>query len=145
MEQTPQKKSAKVFLKSFTREVIVPVVLALIVIQYVIQAFQIPSGSMEDSLKTGDFLLGLKFTYGSRFHSRTRSSRETPNRNMAMSSSSAIRANRNILTTILSVIRTCSMRLCWAITIGITLPKKANRIWCIMPTARRITSNVASP
>ncbi len=65
MEQTPQKKSAKVFLKSFTREVIVPVVLALIVIQYVIQAFQIPSGSMEDSLKTGDFLLGLKFTYGS--------------------------------------------------------------------------------
>ena len=65
MEQTPPKKSAKKFLKSFTREVIVPVVLALIVIQYVIQAFQIPSGSMEDSLKTGDFLLGLKFTYGS--------------------------------------------------------------------------------
>ena len=47
------------------REIIVPVVLALIVIQYVIQAFQIPSGSMEDSLRTGDFLLGLKFTYGS--------------------------------------------------------------------------------
>ena len=65
MEQTPEKKSAKKFLKSFTREVIVPVILALIVIQYVIQAFQIPSGSMEDSLKTGDFLLGLKFTYGS--------------------------------------------------------------------------------
>ena len=65
MEQAPQKKSTKKFLKSFTREVIVPVVLALIVIQYVIQAFQIPSGSMEDSLKTGDFLLGLKFTYGS--------------------------------------------------------------------------------
>ena len=65
MEQSPQKKSAKTFLKSFTREVIIPVVLALIVIQYVIQAFQIPSGSMEDSLKTGDFLLGLKFTYGS--------------------------------------------------------------------------------
>ena len=55
----------KTVLKSLTREIIVPVVLALIVIQYVIQAFQIPSGSMEDSLKTGDFLLGLKFTYGS--------------------------------------------------------------------------------
>ena len=53
------------FLKSITREIVVPVVLALIVIQYVVQAFQIPSGSMEDSLKTGDFLLGLKFTYGS--------------------------------------------------------------------------------
>lgn len=52
-------------LKSFAREILIPIVLALIVIQYVIQAFQIPSGSMEDSLLTGDFLLGLKFTYGS--------------------------------------------------------------------------------
>ena len=65
MDQTPQKFSIKNFLKSFAREIIVPVVLALVVIQYVIQAFQIPSGSMEDSLHTGDFLLGLKFTYGS--------------------------------------------------------------------------------
>lgn len=55
----------KKFFKSFTREILVPIVLALVVIQYVIQAFQIPSGSMEDSLLTGDFLLGLKFTYGS--------------------------------------------------------------------------------
>ena len=53
------------FLKAISREIIVPIVLALIVIQYVIQAFQIPSGSMEQSLHTGDFLLGLKFTYGS--------------------------------------------------------------------------------
>jgi len=65
MEERPKNFSAKKFLKSLTREIIVPVVLALIVIQYVIQAFQIPSGSMEDSLMTGDFLLGLKFTYGS--------------------------------------------------------------------------------
>ena len=57
--------SIKAFLKGLLREIIVPVFLALIVIQYVVQAFQIPSGSMEDSLKTGDFLLGLKFTYGS--------------------------------------------------------------------------------
>lgn len=60
-----EKFSAKRFLKGLFREIIVPVVLALVVIQYVIQAFQIPSGSMEDTLKTGDFLLGLKFTYGS--------------------------------------------------------------------------------
>lgn len=57
--------SLKGFVKGLFREIIVPIVLALIVIQYVIQAFQIPSGSMEDTLKTGDFLLGLKFTYGS--------------------------------------------------------------------------------
>ena len=65
MEQTPKKFSISKFLKAFSREIVVPIVLALVVIQYVIQAFQIPSGSMEDTLHTGDFLLGLKFTYGS--------------------------------------------------------------------------------
>ena len=65
MEQPQKKFDIKKFLKTFTREIIVPIALALVVIQYVIQAFQIPSGSMEDSLHTGDFLLGLKFTYGS--------------------------------------------------------------------------------
>ena len=60
-----KKFSLPKFLKSLTREIIVPVALALVVIQYVVQAFQIPSGSMENSLLTGDFLLGLKFTYGS--------------------------------------------------------------------------------
>lgn len=38
--------------------------MALIFIVYVIQAFKIPTGSMEDSLLVGDFLLGLKFIYG---------------------------------------------------------------------------------
>lgn len=56
---------AKKILRGFAREILIPIILALVVIQYVIQAFQIPSGSMEDSLLTGDFLLGLKFTYGS--------------------------------------------------------------------------------
>src|SRR5574344_468100 len=64
-----QKKNVlqktKQLFRGFAREILIPIVLALIVIQYVIQAFQIPSGSMEDSLLTGDFLLGLKFTYGS--------------------------------------------------------------------------------
>lgn len=65
METDKKKFSLPKFLKSLTREIIVPVALALVVIQYVVQAFQIPSGSMENSLLTGDFLLGLKFTYGS--------------------------------------------------------------------------------
>lgn len=65
MDSNKKQFSPKSFLKGLFREIIVPIVMALIVIQYVIQAFQIPSGSMEDSLKTGDFLLGLKFTYGS--------------------------------------------------------------------------------
>jgi len=55
----------RTWLQAFLREVGIPVALALVVIQFVIQAFRIPSGSMERSLLVGDFLLGLKFVYGS--------------------------------------------------------------------------------
>ena len=48
----------------FTRELVVALIMALIVIQYVVQAFKIPTGSMEDTLLVNDFLLGLKFIYG---------------------------------------------------------------------------------
>jgi signal peptidase I len=51
--------------KSFLREIMVPLLLAVVVIQIVIQAFRIPSGSMERSLLVGDWLLGMKFVYGS--------------------------------------------------------------------------------
>ncbi len=71
MAQEKEKSSGKPvsplvrYFRGLLREIIIPIVCALVVIQYVIQAFQIPSGSMEDTLLTGDFLLGLKFTYGS--------------------------------------------------------------------------------
>lgn len=46
MEQTEKNQSFIVrFAKGALREILVPVALALVVIQYVIQAFQIPSGS----------------------------------------------------------------------------------------------------
>jgi signal peptidase I len=48
----------------FAREMTSALAMALIFIVYVIQAFKIPTGSMEDSLLVGDFLLGLKFIYG---------------------------------------------------------------------------------
>ncbi|MBF0430120.1 MAG: signal peptidase I [Fibrobacteria bacterium] len=50
--------------RALLREIVVPICMALIVIQFVIQAFKIPTGSMQDSLLIGDFLLGLKFVYG---------------------------------------------------------------------------------
>ena len=50
--------------RSFYKEVVLPILIALILIQFVIQAFKIPTGSMEKSLLVGDFLLGLKFVYG---------------------------------------------------------------------------------
>ncbi len=48
----------------FTKDMVSALVMALIAIVYVIQAFKIPTGSMENSLLIGDFLLGLKFIYG---------------------------------------------------------------------------------
>ncbi|MCL2259965.1 MAG: signal peptidase I [Fibromonadales bacterium] len=52
------------YFNGFMREFAIPIVSALVVIAFVIQAFKIPSGSMEDTLFEGDFLLGLKFVYG---------------------------------------------------------------------------------
>jgi signal peptidase I len=64
-ELDPSSKPAeKAGLLRFFREMGSALVMALIAIVYVIQAFQIPTGSMEDSLLVGDFLLGLKFVYG---------------------------------------------------------------------------------
>jgi len=51
-------------LKAFIREFAIPIAVALIVIAFAVQAFKIPSGSMENTLYEGDFLLGLKFVYG---------------------------------------------------------------------------------
>jgi signal peptidase I len=59
--RTPPAKRAG---RAFVRELLIPVVLALFFIQFVVQAFKIPSASMERSLLIGDFLLGLKVIYG---------------------------------------------------------------------------------
>ena len=58
-------RSERAGISRFVREMTSALVMALVFIVYVIQAFKIPSASMEKSLLTGDFLLGLKFLYGS--------------------------------------------------------------------------------
>jgi signal peptidase I len=57
----PQRKSA---LRDWTEALFVAAVLALIIRSFVVQAFKIPSGSMEDTLLIGDHLLVNKFIYG---------------------------------------------------------------------------------
>jgi len=56
-----QHKSA---LRDWTEALFVAAILALIIRTFIIQAFKIPSGSMEDTLLIGDHLLVNKFIYG---------------------------------------------------------------------------------
>ena len=57
-------RNEKEGLLNFSKEMVSALVTAFVFIVYVIQAFTIPTGSMERSLLVGDFLLGLKFIYG---------------------------------------------------------------------------------
>ncbi len=48
----------------FVDAIVVALILAVHIIQYIIQAYYIPTGSMEDTLKVGDHLFVEKITYG---------------------------------------------------------------------------------
>ena len=51
-------------LREYTESIIWALILALVIRSCVVQAFKIPSGSMEDTLVIGDHLLVNKFIYG---------------------------------------------------------------------------------
>lgn len=52
--------------REYAESIIIAVILALVIRTFVVQAFKIPSGSMEDTLLVGDHLLVNKFIYGTR-------------------------------------------------------------------------------
>jgi signal peptidase I len=54
----------KDYFRDFVETVVTAVVLALVLRAFVVQTFRIPSGSMEDTLLVGDFLIVNKFIYG---------------------------------------------------------------------------------
>jgi len=58
-----QKKG---FIKDYLEPLVVAVLIALFIRAFVVQAFQIPSSSMEPTLLIGDYLLVNKFIYGMR-------------------------------------------------------------------------------
>jgi len=62
--QVPVAK--KHIVREYAESIIVAVILALIIRTFVVQAFKIPSGSMEDTLPIGDHLLLCKFIYGTK-------------------------------------------------------------------------------
>ncbi|RME29244.1 MAG: signal peptidase I [Candidatus Zixiibacteriota bacterium] len=47
-----------------TRQILIAVVLALLIKTSIVEAYKIPTASMEDTLLVGDFLLANKFIYG---------------------------------------------------------------------------------
>jgi len=61
-----KKKKKKNVLLEYAEALVVAIIAALIIRAMVIQSYRIPTGSMEDTLLVGDFLLANKFVYGAR-------------------------------------------------------------------------------
>ena len=59
----PEKKSVTI---EYIKAILLAFALALFIRIFIVQAFRIPSGSMENTLLVGDFLLANKFIYGAR-------------------------------------------------------------------------------
>lgn len=58
--------SKKNFFKEYVEPIIIAVLIALFIRTFIIQAFKIPSSSMEPTLQVGDHILVTKFIYGIR-------------------------------------------------------------------------------
>ena len=61
-----RKREKKGGIRDYGEAIFISVVLFLFLRSFVVQAYQIPSGSMEDTLLVGDFLVANKFLYGAR-------------------------------------------------------------------------------
>jgi signal peptidase I len=62
----PQELKRKHIVREYAESIIIAVILALVIRTFVVQAFKIPSGSMEDTLAIGDHILVSKFIYGTK-------------------------------------------------------------------------------
>lgn len=61
---TVSSKPGKSKLRENIEALVIAIILALFIRTFVVQAFKIPSGSMEDTLLIGDYILVNKFIYG---------------------------------------------------------------------------------
>jgi len=60
------RSRSKSFFREYGEALFIALILALVVRAFLVQAFSIPSGSMQPTLLVGDYLLVNKFTYGIR-------------------------------------------------------------------------------
>ena len=63
--KTLEKKKKSTF-REYAEAIVVALLLALVIRTFVVQAFKIPSGSMEPTLQIGDHILVNKFIYGTK-------------------------------------------------------------------------------
>ena len=56
----------KKFIKEYIEPIVIAILIALFIRAFIVQAFKIPSSSMEPTLLVGDYLLVYKFIYGVR-------------------------------------------------------------------------------
>ena len=61
-KETKVKK--KSLIREYTEAILIALLLALLIRTFIVQAFKIPSGSMEKTLLIGDHILVSKFSYG---------------------------------------------------------------------------------
>ncbi len=62
-EAIPKRKH---IVREYAESIVIAIILALIIRTFIVQAFKIPSGSMEDTLAVGDHILVNKFIYGTK-------------------------------------------------------------------------------
>ncbi|MGA8831568.1 MAG: signal peptidase I [Desulfomonilaceae bacterium] len=62
----PKKKSQRTIFQEYSEALVVAIILAIIIRAVFVQAFKIPSGSMEPTLLIGDHILVNKLVYGVR-------------------------------------------------------------------------------
>jgi signal peptidase I len=61
-----ERMGKKKFIKEYLEPIIIAIVIALFIRTFIVQAFKIPSSSMESTLLVGDHILVNKFIYGIR-------------------------------------------------------------------------------